>query len=91
MRGSSGESVVLLQEYLNYIAQTYTDIPSVTVDGQFGPATENAVRAFQEVFALTGPEGVVGANLWDSITNVYEDLYYGNRAAEGQYPGYTVP
>ncbi|MBR2951862.1 MAG: peptidoglycan-binding protein [Clostridia bacterium] len=91
VRGSSGESVVLLQEYLNYIAQTYTDIPSVTVDGQFGPATENAVRAFQEVFALTGPEGVVGANLWDSITNVYEDLYYGNRAAEGQYPGYTVP
>ena len=90
VRGSSGESVVLLQEYLNYIADTYTDIPKVTVDGQFGPATENAVRAFQSIFALTGPEGVVGASLWDNITNVYEDLYYGNQASEGQYPGYTV-
>ncbi len=91
LRGSSGESVVLLQEYLNYIAETYTDIPTVLVDGQFGPATENAVRAFQNVFGLTGPEGVVGASLWDSITSIYEDLYYGNRASEGQYPGYTVP
>lgn len=91
LRGSSGESVVLLQEYLNYIAQTYTEIPTVTVDGVFGPATENAVRTFQNTFGLTGPEGVVGAGLWDNITDIYEDLYYGNRASEGQYPGYTVP
>ena len=80
-----------MQEYLNYIAETYKDIPRVTVDGRFGPATENAVRTFQSTFGLTGPEGVVGASLWDSITSVYEDLYYGNQASEGQYPGYTLP
>ncbi len=90
LEGSRGEDVVLLQEYLNYIGRTYPEIPSLTVDGVFGPATENAVRAFQTRFGLSGPSGVVGASLWGNITDVYEDLYYGNRASEGQFPGYTV-
>ena len=89
-RGSEGDAVRVLQEYLNYIARTFTEITSVTVDGIFGPETEAAVVAFQELFALSGRPGVVGAVLWDAIASVYEDLYTGNLASEGQYPGYEL-
>lgn len=87
--GVSGESVSALQEYLNYIANTYTQIPKVSVDGEFGPATENAVRAFQEVFGLT-QSGIVSAQLWDTITEVYRDLYLGVSSTQGQFPGYEI-
>ena len=80
-----------MQEYLAYLARYISGIPRIEADGFFGPATERAVRAFQSIFSLSGPAGVVGASTWDSITSVYEDLYLGNRASEGQYPGYTVP
>lgn len=89
-RGSEGDAVRVLQEYLNYIARTFAEIPTVTVDGIFGPGTEAAVVAFQEQFALSGTPGVVGAVLWDAIASVYEDLYTGNLASEGQYPGYEL-
>ena len=88
--GSTGDAVRLLQEYLNYIGTTYTEIPRLTVDGEFGPATENAVLAFQNRFGILGIPGVVGPLLWLQITDVYEDIATGNRAIEGQYPGYTV-
>ncbi|MBQ8162989.1 MAG: peptidoglycan-binding protein [Clostridia bacterium] len=87
--GSSGESVSALQEYLNYISDTYTQIPKVTVDGVYGEGTENAVRAFQRVFGL--PEsGIVSSRLWNTITSVYRDLYDGNAVSVSQYPGYNI-
>ncbi len=89
--GSTGEAVSILQEYLNYIGTTYTQIPPLTVDGSYGAATESAVIAFQELFGLDSIRpGVVGAALWDQIADVYEDLYSGNQASEEQFPGYTV-
>ncbi len=90
-RGAMGEDVRVLQQYLNYISNVYTQIPKVSVTGNYGSATENSVRIFQELFGIdVGREGVVGSVTWDAITSVYEDIYRGNRASEGQYPGYTI-
>lgn len=87
--GSQGDSVLALQNYLNYIASTYTEIPRLNPDGIFGIATQNAVRAYQERFGLT-PNGIVTATTWNSITSTYRDLFDGNSASSGQYPGYNI-
>ena len=87
--GSENEYVTLLQEYLNYIGQTYDQIPSVPVTGYFGALTYNAVAAFQRLFAIE-ESGTVNLETWNAITEIYEDLYSGNTTSPGQYPGYTI-
>ncbi|MBE6596457.1 MAG: spore cortex-lytic protein [Ruminococcaceae bacterium] len=87
--GASSDSVSLLQEYLNYISDTFTEIPSLPVTGYFGSQTDAAVRAFQELFGIT-PTGTVGATTWFAITSIYSDLYNGSRLGEGQYPGFET-
>lgn len=88
--GSSGEDVRALQEYLNYIANTYPEIPKLNVDGSFGEATERAVIAFNSLFGIPGENTRVTAQTWKALTDIYEDLYVGNYVREGQYPGYTI-
>ncbi len=88
--GVEGDDVRALQEYLNYISNTYTQIPRVTPDGSFGPATAAAVRAFIELFGLPGNPERVTAQVWNSIINVYDDLYTGNIVNEEQFPGYGL-
>lgn len=87
--GTENAYVQVLQEYLNYIGQTYTQIPAVPVTGYFGALTYNAVEAFQRLFGLE-PTGVVEFSTWDAITNIYEDLYSGNTTSPGQFPGYSI-
>ena len=84
--GSEGEEVRLLQDYLNLISDTYTEIPKLTVDGIFGPATQTAVLAYQNLFGLE-PSGVVGVETYSSITSTYRTLTGGNMASPGQYGG----
>ena len=48
--GSTGQKVTQLQEQLNTIADVYSSIPGINVDGIFGEATQNSVRAFQSLF-----------------------------------------
>ena len=88
--GITGDDVRLLQNYLNYIADTYTSIPKITPDGDFGPATTAAVKAFQSLFGIIGTPGTVSSVTWNAITNVYEDLYTASLVNEGQYPGYEI-
>lgn len=71
--GSSGEYVMLLQTYLSAISDAFPAIPKITPDGQFGSATDAAVRAFQTEFGLT-PNGIVGVITWDAIASLYDDL-----------------
>lgn len=78
--GMSGDDIRALQEYLNYISDTYTEIPKITADGIFGPGTERAVNAFKELFNIPGTPSRVTAILWSAITNVYDDLYNGTAA-----------
>ena len=87
--GSSGEYVSLIQEYLNELARVYPSIPSVTVDGRFGQATDTAVRAAQNQLGLT-PNGIVGAVTWSAIANEYDTLYFGRQRQQGQFGGETL-
>ena len=68
--GSRGDSVRQMQEQLNAIAQVYTVIPTIGVDGVFGPQTEAAVRAFQQVFGLPA-NGIVDLPTWYRISQIY--------------------
>ena len=87
--GSSGEDVRYLQEYLNYISQTYKEIPSLDDDGVFGVSTQAAVLAYKNLFGLE-PTPIVGASTWDSITSTYRDLFDGNSTSRGQFPGVSL-
>lgn len=89
-KGSSGEDVRALQEYLNYISNVYTEIPKITVDADFGEETEKAVIEFNRLFSIPGEEARVSAQTWRAITDIYEDLYLGSLVREGQYPGYVI-
>lgn len=85
--GSVGDDVRILQEYLNYIARSYNDIPEVSPDGVFGANTERQVAAFKRIFDIPGTETRVNAVTWNAIANIYDDLYNGSVVNEGQFPG----
>ncbi|MBQ8371949.1 MAG: peptidoglycan-binding protein [Clostridia bacterium] len=86
--GVTGDDVRALQEYLNYIADFYPDIPKVSVDGDFGPSTSEAVGAFIRRFDLPGNPERVTALVWNALISVYDDLYTGNIVREEQFPGF---
>lgn len=87
--GSESEAVRLLQQYLNYIAQTYPEIPQVNPTGYFGPRTQEAVIAFQNLAGIT-PTGVVSATTWTAIADLFTVLTRGSELGQGQYPGFEV-
>ena len=87
--GLEGDDVTALQEYLNFIGNTYTRIPKINVDGVFGNQTQAAVTVFKEIFGLN-PTPIVSAQVWDEITSVYRDLYDGSLASQGQAPGFDI-
>ena len=68
--GDRNLGVTSLQYYLDYLSGFYNTIPSVSVDGIFGPTTTSAVIAAQNTFGLT-PDGVVGEVTWNAIYNAY--------------------
>lgn len=88
--GIEGNDVRVLQEYLNYISESYPEIPKINVDGVFGPSTAQQVRAFKEIFNIPGAENRVNAVAWNAIANIYDDLYTGASVNDGQYPGYNI-
>jgi nucleoid-associated protein YgaU len=60
-RGSKGNNVKLVQEVVN-----------VKVDGDFGPKTEGAVKAWQKKHGLS-PDGIVGPKTWNVMFGVEDD------------------
>ncbi|WP_327287466.1 GH25 family lysozyme [Streptomyces sp. NBC_01198] len=60
--GDSGSAVKAAQDELSAHGH------SVTVDGEFGPATRSAVVAFQSGKGLTA-DGVVGPNTWQALVS----------------------
>ncbi len=64
--GSSGTAVRELQFYLYLLSAYESSIPAVSIDGQFGAATEAAVRAYQRFAGLT-VDGIVGRTTWNSL------------------------
>ncbi len=87
--GSEAPEVRLLQEYLNYVAMSYPSIPTLPVTGYFGPQTQDAVIAFQNLAGLEA-NGIVAAATWEELTDLYDTLFRGAGLQEGQYPGFEV-
>ncbi len=68
--GSTGDKVRQLQTQLNRIARNYPALPTVTVDGIYGPATAEAVRTFQGIFNLP-QTGVTDYATWYEISEIF--------------------
>lgn len=69
--GTVSNEVRVIQTRLNRIAANYPAIPRITpVNAIFEKNTEDAVRAFQEIFGLT-VDGIVGKATWYQIQNIY--------------------
>lgn len=73
VQGARGEKVRLLQYMLAVLAEYIDEIPSVTVDSVFGPATAEAVRAAQRWLGLP-VTGTVDAVTWDEIYDQYSGI-----------------
>ncbi|MBQ8647733.1 MAG: peptidoglycan-binding protein [Oscillospiraceae bacterium] len=82
-RGSTGPDVSMVQTWLSGLPRaTWPCLQNLTVDGNYGSSTEQAVRFFQSGSNLN-PDGVVGRQTWNA-------LYAAYAAANGegeQYPG----
>ena len=93
--GETGIDVQTLQYYLNFIAYFSDDaLPSVSVDGIFGPSTTAAVIAFQNLLGIPA-DGIVGLQTWIQLEQAYQDILRtlppgieGNRAKP--YPGFFL-
>ena len=78
-RGNQGDEVADLQTILN--ARYGADLE---VDGNFGKATEAAVKAFQKAHGLTA-DGIVGAKTWKALgVNYFADA--GKMVPDGASP-----
>ena len=73
VQGARGEKVRLLQYMLAVLAEYIDEIPTVTVDSVFGPATAEAVRAAQRWLGLP-VTGTVNAVTWDEIYDQYSGI-----------------
>ena len=92
--GARGDYVKIIQYYLDFIGYFYDSIPQVAIDGIYGPATRNAVIAFQN-FARLPADGIVGNVTWYNLNRAYREIletlpegYEGNNAV--LYPGYFL-
>ena len=71
--GSSGPDSAQVQTWLNGVHTRWPQVPSVTVDGQYGSNTANAVKAFQTVAGLTA-DGQVGSSTWNALYAAFADI-----------------
>lgn len=59
-----------LQQYLRALSYEYPEIPSIAADGIYGPDTEAAVAAFQQLVGLE-PTGEMSPETWDILYTTY--------------------
>ena len=71
--GNSGDSVRVIQYFLDVISAYYDTVPPLTVNGEFDQDTDRAVRAFQQTFGLA-VDGIVGRQTWQKMEDVYESI-----------------
>ena len=72
-QGDRGIKVEHLQYMLSVLAEYIPEIPSITIDGIFGPATRNAVIAAQQRFGLP-QTGIVNFDTWDEIYDQFSGI-----------------
>lgn len=71
--GDSGTPVHTIQEQLSAIRRTYSNIPSLAIDGIYGEDTAAAVSRFQSIFDLP-VTGEVDYSTWYKISQLYVAL-----------------
>ena len=71
--GSEGDRVKILQYMLDVLSEFYPAIPAVTVDGVYGPATRQAVLAFQRESGLP-QTGAVDGDTWAALYQDYAGI-----------------
>lgn len=71
--GDSGTPVRTIQEQLSAIRRTYSNIPSLAIDGIYGEDTATAVSRFQSIFDLP-VTGEVDYSTWYKISQLYVAL-----------------
>ena len=71
--GDSGTPVRAIQEQLSAIRRTYSNIPSLAIDGIYGEDTAAAVSRFQSIFDLP-VTGEVDYSTWYKISQLYVAL-----------------
>ncbi|MBQ2708153.1 MAG: peptidoglycan-binding protein [Clostridia bacterium] len=92
--GDSGEFVRQFQYFLAVLSENLATIPEIAVDGVYGPATERAVRAFQQAYGLP-VDGIVGEETWQVLYNVYRGIVlsmpeYYTGTPPVPFPGYLL-
>ncbi|WP_242965897.1 peptidoglycan-binding protein [Pygmaiobacter massiliensis] len=89
-QGDTGANVKRVQFYLSVLSEFNSSIPTVSIDGIFGPATTAAVKAFQATVPTT-QDGVVGPVTWAALYNEFmsteSDITPPGTDWIGQYPG----
>lgn len=84
--GSTGDKVRQLQYMLAILAEYISAIPSVAIDGIYGPATRSAVLAVQRRFGI--PEtGIVDAQTWDLIYDQFSGIENTTLRSRETFPG----
>lgn len=69
-RGTTGAQVSTLQRMLSGLGH------KITIDGDYGAATEYVVRQFQDMEQLT-PDGIVGAVTWQALDDAFAKVHVG--------------
>jgi peptidoglycan hydrolase-like protein with peptidoglycan-binding domain len=64
IEGEATPRILLLQFFLNLLSSFYASIPSVVIDGYFGPETRTALIEFQKTMNLP-MTGLVDQTTWD--------------------------
>ena len=72
-QGDRGIKVEHLQYMLRVLAEYIPEIPPLTIDGIFGPATRNAVTAAQRRFGLP-QTGAVDFDTWEAIYDQFSGI-----------------
>jgi peptidoglycan hydrolase-like protein with peptidoglycan-binding domain len=80
--GSAGDAVRAVQ------SQIRSRSGWLTVDGIFGPQTDNVVRSFQS-FCNLSIDGIVGPNTWNALTLAFLRASSGSAAADLVYQAWT--
>lgn len=87
-RGSFGDDVRTIKKELDRIRRNYPAIPKIdTNTSVFDRETEEAVKAFQNIFNLT-PDGIVGKATWYAIKRVFAAV---KRLSELTGEGIAIP
>lgn len=67
----TGETVSMIQIFLNVISQKYKNFSTHTIDGIYGEKTKAEIQKFQKICALE-PTGITDLKTWNRLLRFYE-------------------